>query len=107
MTRTARKRHGQAKAGMLIWCILFTVMVVSLMTFHIWKKVELGHIARRHQGAVKRLALLKEDRVKLVAAIYSRNKPSLILAQAQVELGMVYPNSRLVATGVRYDNGPQ
>ena len=109
MTRTTGKRQRQTKtkAGMLIWCILSTVMVVSLTTFHIWKKVELSHIARQYHGTGKRMALLNEERVKLVAAINVRNKPSLILAQAQAELGMVYPTTRLVATGAEYGSGPQ
>ena len=109
MTRPLRKRERQVKtkSGMLLWGILSTTIFVSLTTFHIWKKVELSYIARQYNGTVKSRELLVEDRVKLVAAIRARNKPGLIQAQAQEELGMIYPHRRLAVTGVGYENAPQ
>ena len=69
--------------------------LVGATLFHVWQKVEMARVAGGIGAAQVRMADLRAERSKLLAAVAIKKNPVFIEQMATRQLGMVYPLGRM------------
>ena len=78
-----------------VQCIFLVGTLVSAARFHVWQKVEMARVAGGIGAAQVRMADLRAERSKLLAAVAIKKNPVFIEQMATRQLGMVYPLGRM------------
>ncbi len=74
-------------------------LLIGAMLFRVWQKVEIAEMHRQYDQAQHELAVLGEERTRLVAGIAFKKKLEMIEHIAVGQMGMVYPNGHVAVAG--------
>ena len=78
-----------------VQCVFLVGALVGATLFHVWQKVEMARVAGGIGAAHVRMADLRAERSKLLAAVAIKKNPVFIEQMATRQLGMVYPLGRM------------